>query len=173
MHAHPHGPKLVYSVGLLVVSLIPLTISIPSPTLSQDSQSYAYRLSLGFHQVLDETSQKTIMLSSSLHAQQLSLTVSGFGSLSSVVICWSFTRSLFQLYPCTYCRQEKMGEEGFVGGLLYSFLLWKSYLAIQAPYAFLVEISVRFTPIDFQKHATSQRCTLLFSVLSHFPPPHF
>ena len=60
----PHGPRLVYSVGLSIVSL-----TMP---LLQDSLSSTYCLVMGFwiyfHQLLDEASQKTVMVCSCLQA---------------------------------------------------------------------------------------------------------
>jgi hypothetical protein len=103
-----HRSRLVYSVDLLVVSLTSLAPSTlpPPPTLPQDSPSSTYCLVVGlcfcFHQLLDEASQKTVMLGYyCLQAcQELAL-------FHGVVSCWpgywltipSFsTPSLFQCF---------------------------------------------------------------------------
>ena len=56
----PYGPRLVDSVGFLVVSLTPLAPTILPAWLLQDSPSSSYCLSVGlcicFHPLLDETS---------------------------------------------------------------------------------------------------------------------
>lgn len=68
-----HGSKLVDSVNLLVVSMTSLAHSILSSTLPQDFPSSAHCLAMGLHicfqQLLDEASQKTVMLGS-YQAQQ-------------------------------------------------------------------------------------------------------
>lgn len=64
-----HGPRLVDSVGLLVVSLSHLTQSYPA-TLFQDSLSsncyLVLVLSICFPQLLDEASKQTVILRSCL-----------------------------------------------------------------------------------------------------------
>ena len=69
----PHGTRLFDSVGLLVVSLTLLVSPILSPIILQDSLSSACCLVVGlcicFDQLLDEASQKTVMLGSYLNAQ--------------------------------------------------------------------------------------------------------
>ena len=63
---------LVDCVDLLVVSLIPLAYSLPTPTLPQDFLSSVCCLAMGlcicFHLLLDEASQETVMLGSCLQA---------------------------------------------------------------------------------------------------------
>jgi hypothetical protein len=66
-----HRPRLdYYLAGLPVVSLTSATLSILSPTLPQDSLSYAYYLVVSlcicFHQLLGGVSQEMVMLGSCL-----------------------------------------------------------------------------------------------------------
>jgi hypothetical protein len=64
----PHGLRLAYSVGLLVLFSIPPASSVFLLTFAQDSLSSAYCLAVSlcicFHQLLDEASQETAMLGS-------------------------------------------------------------------------------------------------------------
>jgi len=66
------GHRLVDSGGLLVVSLTPLTFSLPSPTLLRGSASSTRFMAMSFCGylvlTLDEASQETVMLGSCLHA---------------------------------------------------------------------------------------------------------
>jgi hypothetical protein len=75
-----------------------------------------------FHQLLDEASQKTVMLGSRLQAQQSIInSVRGWFSLSwdgsqvGAVIGWPFPQPLLHLYPCTSCRRDKFFDESFRG----------------------------------------------------------
>jgi len=68
----PHGHKLVASVGLLVVSLTPLDSRnlspYPFPKSLRALLHIWLRVSICFHRLLDEASQKTVMLVSCLQA---------------------------------------------------------------------------------------------------------
>lgn len=60
-----HGPRLVDSVGLLVMLLTPLTHSVLSPTLSQDASNSAWCLAvcvcICLHQLKSEASLKVLL----------------------------------------------------------------------------------------------------------------
>ena len=69
-----HGPGLVDSIGLLVVSLIPLAPSVLLSILTEDSLScywcLAMALCICFYQLLDEGYQKTVIQGSCLESEQ-------------------------------------------------------------------------------------------------------
>jgi hypothetical protein len=79
----PPQAQFVDSVGLLRVSLTPLTHSILSPTLSQESLSSTWclvvALCITFPQLMNEVSQETVILGFCLQNSRVLLIVSEVG----------------------------------------------------------------------------------------------
>jgi hypothetical protein len=135
-----HGLRLINSAGLLC-GVLDSSVS-PNPPHSHSSArlpSSAQYLGLYicFHQLLNEDSQKTVMLGSCLQAQQSIINSINrlFGSLPhGIGLGWASHWLAFptnyapSLYPCISCRQNKFWVKGFVGGLVSSTFQWKSCL---------------------------------------------
>jgi hypothetical protein len=133
----PQWPKLVDSVGLLVVSLTPPTCSFSIPQSCTRLPKLC--LLFGCRSVASvsiccwmKPLRRQLCEAPVCKHSRGSLIVSGVSALTwdvsqvGAVIHWLFPQPLLHLYPCTPCRQDRFGVEGFVGGLLSLSLLWKS-----------------------------------------------
>jgi hypothetical protein len=115
----PHVFRLVDSVCLLVLTLIPPVCLFLSLTLLWESRISDWCLAVGlcncFHQLLDEASQEAVMLSSCLQTsdRRVSLIVSGVGFFSwdmfqvGPVIGSRFSQTQLHNYSWRSYRQDK------------------------------------------------------------------
>ena len=108
------SPRLVYSVGILVLSLSHPTCSLLSTTLPQDSPCSTWYLVWAYASNSISFRIKPLMRQLCYipvcKLSRLSLIVSGVSSLKwnefqiGQVNGWWFSLSLLHLYPCTSCR---------------------------------------------------------------------
>jgi hypothetical protein len=135
-----YGPRLVDVVSLIVVSLSSPACPILSFTLPHHFLSSAWCLAVGLCISLkllpDETSQQDIVILDSC-PQVYQNIINNIGDwlshrewISSWGSGWLAVPSVSApFFPYTSCRQEQFWFEGFVDGLMFPSLLWKSCLA--------------------------------------------
>ena len=164
------------TLGLLVVTLTPQAHSILSTTLLQDFRSATWCVAVGlcicFLQLLDDTSQETVMLGFCLKAQQNiinSYLTQGVFQVAPI-IGWPFPKFLFPFYPCTSCRQNKFWVEGFVGALMFTPPMGvpPGYRRqfVHSSTSLLVGASARITLQNPSSPANFQRCPPSIEILT-------
>lgn len=114
----PYGPKLVDSVGVLVVFLTSLASLILPPHLPQNSVSSTYCLALGLclsvYQFLYEASLMRVMFGSCLQLQQntINSVKGGLSHRMDLKLSQSLVRPFLKFCSsfnlCTTSRQEKL-----------------------------------------------------------------
>jgi len=121
------GLRLVDSMGLVVVSLTPLTYSLLSPTPPR-TPKLSLMLGCGSLHVSIHCWMKPLRgqlcwapvcrhIESAINSVRGWLSPTGWVSLGAVT-GWPFLQSLLHPCPCTSCRQDRFQVGGFVGGLM-------------------------------------------------------
>ena len=144
-------------------------------------------LCICFHQLLDETSLNTVVLSSCV-CYTLQALQSIFNSISSLpwdrnqveaAISWPFPKSLLHCFLCIDFRQDKFWVQSFVCVPLPPLEVLSDYRrwSFQSPYPTLLGVSAKVTPIDSHEPLLSQvsdlryqRCASPISIHSPSPP---